>query len=200
MEFTAFTIGLNLPTLSALIIAVSGATYIRSILAGKTRPSIGRWAGWLSLGLLTLYGMVESGTVNPMLLVTVLLHGTYLILALWRGKASWTQMDKVCLAIAIVGATLSFMTNEPLMAITIGVATQFIAAVPTLVKVFAWPEQESVRAHGLGATAGALQFFGGGVLSGWNTARDLQPFGGMLLGLTIVSCIGIGYLRQRNRG
>jgi hypothetical protein len=186
---------------SAVVILVSGLRYIRSIFE-KTELSLGTWVAWLGVGLLTLLGMWKTETVNPMQVVSVLLFVTIIGIALYLRKWEFTAFDLTCLGAACVGFTFFwyYMDTYPTIATILGVSISLVATIPTLCKVVKAPQKEDLTAHTLGATAGLLQLWAGLLKDGnWSIDRDLQPTGGLTIGVSILLCIALGQYLTRNQ-
>lgn len=187
-------IGWNLVTLSWLLMLVAGFRYIWYTL-GEGVPHIGTWLTWASLSCLTALGMWQAGSLSPMLLTAVFFDLAILALSLKRGVWGISWADRWCLYAAALGLALFlyFMDSYPQIATIVGVGVTLLGTVPTLVKSWRAPDQESVLAHGIGATSSGVQLFAN---NSWSIDNDLQPLGWFIMGSSLI--ITILWSRRRD--
>jgi len=123
---------------------LANASYIVSILRGKTQPTRGSWITWGLLDVAVLAGMHVSGTVNGQIVGGTIGSVCVMILAcLGWGKPGWTQLEKMCLCILPVGLFLWWITDIPALSIGISLILIIVGCFPTYESAWHKPSRES---------------------------------------------------------
>jgi hypothetical protein len=117
--------------------------YIRSILAGSTKPAKASWIIWASLDTITLAGMWAKQSLNGQIVGAVAGAWIIVALALKYGVPGWTKLDKFCLGGAILGIVLWAIFNSPIMGLVTSVSVVFIGSIPTFVSAWHDPGREN---------------------------------------------------------
>jgi riboflavin transporter FmnP len=82
------------------------------------------------------------------------------------------KLDYACLIIAILALVLWFITSNPLLAIIFWILADFIAAIPLLIKMYYYPETETIWPFIAGLIANASAFL---VIENWILEQYLFP-------------------------
>ena len=61
----------------------------------------------------------------------------------WKLK----KLDYICLALAVLALILWKITNNPLLAIIFSILADFFAALPLIIKIYKFPETETISAY-----------------------------------------------------
>ena len=147
--------------------------YIATVLTGKTRPSMVSWWIWAGVGLLLRSTYASLGG-QALGLATGAMIGQFLIaiLAIRYGERVWTLLDKLCLAGAIVAATLWWLTSSAFLPYLLVVFIDACALLPTFQKAIVHPRSENIPAWALWALAAYLSLL---AIDRWTIDNTLYP-------------------------
>ena len=136
-------------SLIAGILLVCGyVPYIRAILKGTTKPAKASWAIWACLDTVALYGMYLQNSVNGQIVGATLGAIVVAMLSIKYGKPGWTKLDEYCLAGAVIGISLIFLS--PRWSLLASLATIFVGSFPTFRSAWNDPRLENKLAWTLG--------------------------------------------------
>ena len=137
----------------AAVVQVLGAfAYIRATLHGETRPDRVSWFLWGATPLVGTVIILIEGTASWAVL-PVFMAGfiPVLVLAgsLFNKNAYWKlgRFDYVCGALGLLALVLWLMANQPVVALVMLVATDGLAALPTIRKAWTNPETETASVY-----------------------------------------------------
>lgn len=149
--------------LGAFVNLLSTFTYIRSTLAGKTKPNRVTFFMWSVAPMIgTAAGYAEG--VSVWTLVPVFLSGFAPFLNLCASfvnpNSYWklTPFDYICGALSALALLLWWLSGDPIIAIIFAILSDAAAAVPTVLKAWKYPETEHFGAY-LGSTFSAMTAF-----------------------------------------
>lgn len=144
----------NFVYLAIVIGLVGGSSYLISTLRGKTKPNRVTWGIWALAPLIATYAAVQQGV--GIQVATTFIAGFIPLLVFISSfvnkDAYWkiSKFDIFCGVLALLGIVLWQITDEPNLAILMGIFADGLAALPTVVKAYKEPETESYSAY-LGA-------------------------------------------------
>jgi hypothetical protein len=145
--------------LGAVIGSLGAGFYLRDTLRGVTRPNRITWVMWAVAPLLAFAVEVREGVGLQSLMTFVVGFSPLLILlaSFHNRQAYWRigRLDYLCGAVSVTGLGVWLATRHGTVAIAASIASDGLAALPTLVKSWKEPESESVSAY-LGAEANAV--------------------------------------------
>ncbi|QQR78975.1 MAG: hypothetical protein IPJ68_01745 [Candidatus Moraniibacteriota bacterium] len=128
----------------------------------ETKPNIVSQALWTVIQTIAIIAQLQSGwSWSVVILVATTINTlTFTILCLkGYGYKGYGWIDGVCLFGAI-GALLAWrVTGEPVTALVIAVCVNIFASLPTIVKVFRYPETENATAWLMMSVASILSIF-----------------------------------------
>jgi hypothetical protein len=137
-------------TCSALAIAltfIAFVPYIRSILAGRTKPHVFSWVIWGITTVIVFFAQLEakggmgawptgvSGTITILIAVLAFIH---------RSDISITLTDRVFFLAALASLPFWFYTADPLWAVVVLTTVDLLGFGPTLRKAYAFPHEENI--------------------------------------------------------
>lgn len=131
---------------AVIITLFSAALYIKEMLQGTTRPNIVSWGLWCLIQAIFAAAQFSAGASLSIVLplIEVLTVGVIVGLGLFGyGYKKYTPLDFACLALALGAIALWQTTGDPILALWMSVAADFIAAVPTLFKAYRDPKSET---------------------------------------------------------
>ena len=147
-----------LVTIGALISAAASVPYILAVIRGTARPRLVSWGVWAVLaGVMTVSAFIEGAMASAvMTAITFIACATVTILGWQRRTGGINRVDMVCLVGAVLGITSLAIFKSPLIALTVSVAVDIIAFIPTLVHAWTSPYEESLTCFALSALGGTL--------------------------------------------
>lgn len=137
----------NFVILGALIQFFGSASYLVDTLKGKVKPNKVTWFLWALAPLIAFTAQIKQG-VGVQALTTFIVGFVPLIIfiASFRNKkAEWkiTRLDTVCGGLSVFGLLLWYVTQVGNVAIFFSLMADTLAAIPTLVKSYRYPETEN---------------------------------------------------------
>ncbi|MEK7564006.1 MAG: hypothetical protein AAB510_00340 [Patescibacteria group bacterium] len=134
--------------------------YIRDMVRGTTKPNRITWFIWALAPLITTWIAVKAG--SGLSILPVFLAGFNPVLVLIASfiikKGYWeiTKLDVVCGILAGISLLLWLLTQSFWVSILFAILSDGLAAVPTLIKSWKFPETETSSAYLGGAVANVL--------------------------------------------
>lgn len=129
--------------LGGVLSLVAYVPYIRSIFAGKTRPSRSSWWIWSIVGLLIVISYYDVGARST-IWIPIVFFICPLIVAIFSLKyganKKLSNVDKVCLLLA--ASSIIFFFENSAITLFINIGVDFIGFVATFVKTFYDPLSE----------------------------------------------------------
>lgn len=147
-----------LVTIGALISAAGSVPYILAVIRGTVRPRLVSWGVWAVLaGVMTVSAFIEGAMASAvMTAITFIACATVTILGWQRRTGGINRVDMVCLVGAVLGIASLAIFKSPLIALTVSVAVDIIAFIPTLMHAWTSPYEESLACFALSALGGTL--------------------------------------------
>ena len=122
--------------------------YIRSMFRGQTKPNRVTWFLWFVAPFVATAASVSSGVGWAVVPVFMAGFSPFLIFvaSFFSKKAYWRLclFDYFCGALSGLALVLWFVTENPGVAITFAIGSDLIAAVPTISKIWQYPQTESI--------------------------------------------------------
>jgi len=132
--------------LAGVIFTLAFVPYIRAIVQKKTKPAKASWVIWASLDTITFAAMAVKGTINGQIASAIVCAWSVAILAMIFGTKGWTELDKACLAGALLGVGLWLAFNDAIFGIIVGQLVIFLGSIPTFRNAWRNPEHENKTA------------------------------------------------------
>ncbi len=136
---------------SFVIIAIAlrllaGASYVRAVIQGKARPNLVSWFFWGLTALIAFIVQIHEH-VGPQALITLAIGiGPIVVfsLAIVKGKHDnhFSAADVWCGVLTAIGIMLWLTTKQPLVALLMSIAADFVSGIPTIIKCYRRPETE----------------------------------------------------------
>jgi hypothetical protein len=132
---------------AAFATLVATFLYIRSMFRGGARPNRVSWLMWSIAPFIATAAAVSSGVGLAVLPVFMSGLSPLLIFvaSFFAKKAEWKlgSFDYVCGVLSGLAIVLWYVTRDPDAAIVFAMASDGLAAIPTLTKAWRYPETES---------------------------------------------------------
>ncbi len=137
---------------------VAAIPYLVAIHRGTAKPNIVTWLTWTFLDTIALGASIDAHEwVTAIFAVgSTLGPASILIYGFVRGSRTYTAVDAVCQAVAILGLILWKLTGSPVTAITAYLVANEFAVLPTLRHAWKKPAEEAPAAFGMGAAASLI--------------------------------------------
>jgi uncharacterized membrane protein HdeD (DUF308 family) len=161
---------------AAFATLVGASLYIRSMFRGQTKPNRVTWFMWSVAPLIAASAGISSGA--GWAAVPVLMSGIspllVLIASFFNRKAYWkpSTFDYTCGVLSGLALVLWYITSNANLAIVLAMASDALAAVPTLNKAWRNPETESVWPFVIGIFSPATSFL---VATAWTFPQLAFP-------------------------
>jgi len=136
----------NFVIIGALIGAVGSVAYLVDTVRGKVKPNRVSFLLWSIAPLIAFAAQIDQGVGLESLMTfsTGFLPLTTFIASFVNKKAEWkiTKFDIGCGVLSILGLILWLVTKVGNLAITFSILADALAAIPTLVKAYRYPDTE----------------------------------------------------------
>ena len=136
----------NFIVIGTLIGAAGSLAYLVDTVKGKVKPNRVSFLLWSIAPFIAFAAQIKQGVGLESLMTfsTGFLPLTTFIASFVNKKAEWkiTKFDLVCGALSILGLVLWLITKVGNIAITFSILADALAAIPTLVKAYRYPDTE----------------------------------------------------------
>ncbi|QQR52870.1 hypothetical protein IPG36_01995 [bacterium] len=133
--------------IGAIIQLAAISIYIRDTLRGQTRPNRMTWLLWSVAPLIATFAAISNGVTWAVLPVFISGFGPLLVLlaSFIDRQAYWKlgRLDYSCGLLAVLALVLWGITKNPEVAIIFAIASDALAAAPTIIKAWYHPHTES---------------------------------------------------------
>jgi hypothetical protein len=148
--------------LGALINATGSLRYIRDTLRGTTRPNRVTYLMWAIAPLIATAAAVSRGVTWAA--VPIFMSGfcpLMVFLSSFANRDAYWKLgvlDYLCGAFSALALILWAITKEPTIAIVLAIASDGLAAIPTLLKAWSFPETETGISYVLAFLSASTSF------------------------------------------
>ncbi len=173
------------------IIATAGClSYLVDTLKGRVKPNRVSYLLWSLAPLIAFFAEIKQGVGIQALMTFIVgfLPLTIFIASFVNNKAVWnlTGFDLMCGTLSIVGLVLWYITKSGNIAIIFSILADGLAAMPTVVKSFNYPETESGWPYLTSTISAILTLL---TVKVWNIANIAFPLYIVLITLVIFSLV-----------
>jgi hypothetical protein len=138
----------NFVFVGAVIYALGSIGYLRDTLRGTVKPNRVTWFIWTIAPLLAFFAQIGEGVGLHQSLLTFMAGFIPLLIltaSFFNKKAYWKlgRLDIICGVLSILGLVWWLFSGTGLIAIILAIIVDFIAAVPTIIKGWKFPETEN---------------------------------------------------------
>lgn len=171
-------------------------SYIRSMFKHAVKPNRVSWGMWSVAPLIATAAAISNGVGWAVLPVFMSGFSPLLIFlaSFVVKKAYWklSRFDYYCGALSILALALWALTNNPDIAILFAIASDALAAIPTIVKGWQSPKSENVAPFLAGLFSACTAFF---AIIIWNFSSVAFPAYLAVINIILISAITIGKRR-----
>lgn len=137
----------NFVILGAIIASIGSLSYLIGTIKGKVKPNKVSFLLWSLAPLIAFVAELQQGVGLQSLMTFVIgfFPLTIFIASFFNKNAEWklTRFDLTCGVLSLIGLVLWYITSSGNVAIIFSILADALAALPTLVKSFNFPETES---------------------------------------------------------
>lgn len=147
----------------AVVMLVGVLSYTRETLQGRTKPNRVTWLLWSIAPLIGTAAAFSDGVrlaTFPVFITGV--APLIVFLASFINKNAYWKLEKSdywCGGVSLLALILWQVTDNPIIAISFAIVSDALAALPTLIKSWRFPETESGEAYTTAVFGNATSFF-----------------------------------------
>jgi len=176
--------------LVGVVISLWGTfSYIKETIRGNTKPNRVTWLLWSVSPMIAVAAAISNGVTWAVLPVFMSGFGPFLVfVASFFNKNSYWRLrlfDYLCGFLSIMALIAWGLTKDPNIAIILAITSDGLAATPTLVKFWRYPETETVEAYVAGFLNASTSFF---AIKAWNFSSYAFPTYLIFLNACFVLC------------
>jgi hypothetical protein len=180
-------IGLILITLSTF---TGYYFYFKDMLFGETKPNLISWFVWMLAPFIGFFFALKAGAGFSALPIFIAGFGPLLVLLLsfYNKNGYWklTTFDFICGMLAVIALIFYVLTKNLLISIVFVMIADGLAAVPTLIKSWKFPETETALLYFSGSVN---NLFGLLIIKNWVFSIYSLNIYFIVLNLILVFCI-----------
>ena len=180
----------NFVILGAIIATAGGLSYLIDTLKGKVKPNRVSYLLWSIAPLIAFFAEIQQGVGIQSLMTFIVgfLPLTVFIASFVNKNAEWklTSFDVTCGVLSVVGLVLWFITKSGNIAIMFSILADGLAALPTIVKAFTYPETESAWPYFTSTISAGLTLL---TIQVWDFATYAFPLYILLVTIVISSLV-----------
>jgi hypothetical protein len=164
--------------------------YLKSIIHGQVKPNLVSWFIWTLAPFLAVFFQIKAGAGLSILPVFMAGFGPLLVVvfSFFRKDAYWklNTFDIICGAFSLVALILYIFTHNLGISIFFAILSDGLAAIPTIVKSWKFPETESSVAYTTGMFSNILALL---IIKNWIFTIYSFSIYNIIINLALVSCI-----------
>jgi hypothetical protein len=137
--------------------------YIKDTIKGKTKPNRITWLLWSIAPLIGAFASIANGFSLALIPVFSLGLAPFLVfIASFSNKnAYWElkKLDYICGLFAVLALLLWAITNNPMTAVIFAIFSDIFAGIPTLIKIWKFPQTETLTPYTTGFISSITALF-----------------------------------------
>ncbi len=176
----------NFVILGAIIATMGSLSYLIDTIKGKVKPNRVSFLMWSLAPLIAFVAELKQGVGLQSLMTFEVgfFPLTIFIASFFNKNAKWklTRFDLTCGVLSLIGLILWYITSSGNVAIVFSILADGLAALPTIVKSFNFPETESSWTYFTGTLSAAITLL---TVKVWDLANAGFPLYILLVTLVI---------------
>ena len=137
----------NIIYLGLLVSLVAYFFYFKNIFYGNTKPNLVSWIIWALAPLIAVFFQLKAGAGLSVLPVFLAGFGpvVVIIVSLFRKNSIWkiSQLDIICGILSLLALVFYIFTHNLGISILFAILSDGLAAIPTIIKSWKFPETET---------------------------------------------------------
>jgi hypothetical protein len=151
--------------------------YVLGTVKGRIKPNVVTWSLWSLPPLVGFLCEINGGAGPEAMLTFALAAGPVAIVVAsiasrHARRSAITGLDRSCAALSLATVLLWVLSSSASVALTLAIATDAVAAVPTAIKTYREPDSESRRAFILFAASAIATML---AIKEWNMVNCAYP-------------------------
>src|SRR3989344_1347133 len=144
-------LSVNIIFISVIVSAIGSFFYLRSIFKGQTKPNLVSFILWMLAPFIATFFQLKAGAGLSALPVFLAGVGPLLviIISLFRKNSIWKigKFDVICGILAFLSLVFYVATHNLAISLLFAILSDSLAAIPTIVKTWKFPETESTGGY-----------------------------------------------------
>ena len=174
-----------------LLLQLTGQiSYIVSIFRGRTKPNLVSWFIWMLAPLIGFFFIVKAGASFSALPIFMGGFGPFLVIlfSIFIKNGYWkiNTFDLYCGALALLALIFYVATHSLGISILFAMLADFLAAIPTMVKSWKFPETENSLIYFFAMTSSILGLL---TIKNWSFSIAIFNISFVIQCVTILFCI-----------
>ncbi|MFA4975514.1 MAG: hypothetical protein WC839_02225 [Candidatus Paceibacterota bacterium] len=137
----------NIIYIGVLLNLIGEISYLRSMFLGHAKPNLVSWFIWMLAPFIGVFFQLKAGAGLSVLPVFMMGFGPFLVMvySLYLKNGYWkiTLFDSICGFLSLIALGLYVWTHNIEISIIFVILSDGLAAIPTIVKSWKFPETES---------------------------------------------------------
>ena len=179
--------------IGVIIDLIGSFFYIKSIIYGSTKPNLVSWVIWMLAPFIAVFFQIKAGAGLSFLPVFMSGFGPFCVIlfSILNKNAYWkiTTFDMYCGVLAFLALVLYVFTHNLGISILFAILSDFLAAIPTVIKSWKFPETESYSIYIVGMLVNLL-----GLLTIKNWIFPIYSFSVYIILINLVIIFSIYYI------
>ena len=150
-------------SIAILLTFVAFVPYIRSILAGITKPHVFSWVIWGTTTVIVFFAQLDAkGGIGawPIGVSGVITVFIAILAFLKKSDISITKVDWLFFVLALGSLPFWYFTSDPMWAVVVLTVVDLLGFGPTIRKAYDFPNQENIPFFLLFVAYGVDKYFG----------------------------------------
>jgi len=171
--------------------------YVKETIKGNTKPNRMTWLMWSISPLIGAFAAIADGVRWAVIPVFMAGFSPLLVFiaSFINSKSYWKlqRFDYFCGVSSLLALILWGITKEPLVAILFAIISDALAAIPTVIKSWKYPETETIHTYIAGLFSALTSFF---AIKTWSLSETAFPIYLVFLISLIIFLIHRGKLKK----
>lgn len=137
----------NIIYLGVIASVIAYFLYFKNIFFGNTKPNLVSWSIWALAPFIAVFFQLKAGAGLSVLPVFMAGFGPLLVIivSLFRKNSIWkiNKLDIICGALSLLALVFYVLTHNLGIAILFAILSDGLAAIPTIIKSWKFPETET---------------------------------------------------------
>ena len=180
----------NIIYIAVIVSLIAYFFYFKNIFYGSTKPNLVSWFIWMLAPLLGFFFDIKAGAGLSALPVFLAGFGplVVIIISILNKNAYWklTAFDFICGIFALISLVLYIFTHNLEISIVFVILSDGLAAIPTIVKSWKFPETETAAVYLAGIFAQTLALL---IIKNWVFSIYVLNVYFIVINIIIIFCI-----------
>ncbi|KKQ27463.1 MAG: hypothetical protein US41_C0018G0002 [Parcubacteria group bacterium GW2011_GWB1_37_13] len=180
----------NIIYIAVIVSLIAYFFYFKNIFYGSTKPNLVSWFIWMLAPLLGFFFDIKAGAGLSALPVFLAGFGplVVIIISILNKNAYWklTAFDFICGIFALISLVLYIFTHNLEISIIFVILSDGLAAIPTIVKSWKFPETETAAVYLAGIFAQTLALL---IIKNWVFSIYVLNVYFIVINIIIIFCI-----------